>query len=146
MLRQVFPNATFWPPATESEISTAESELGIRIPAQLRTLYLICNGFREDRGNTKYLLSLIEDDFIGSLVTVTRSMWTEFQVPNLRPFVFFGVSSGGASWGIDWKRPTDVIAYHHHMENEYEVVGTDVVEVFRTDYARYEELEQWGQP
>src|SRR4051812_40679321 len=75
VLRQVFPNGRFSPPATESEVAAAETVLGLRLPEQLRRLYFECDGFREDRGNAKYLLSLTEQDFIGSLVSTTKFMW-----------------------------------------------------------------------
>ena len=69
--------------------------LGIGLPDQLRVLYLECNGFREDRGNAKYLFSLTDDGFIGSLVGITKFLWAEVKHPNLKSFVFFGSSSGG---------------------------------------------------
>ena len=140
MLRQAFPNGRFSSPATESEVAAAESALGLRLPDQLRRLYFECDGFREDRGNAKYLLSLNEQDFIGSLVSTTKFMWTEFKIPDLRPFIFFGSSSGDHCWGINPQRASEIIAYHHNMEDQYEVVGTDIIEVYRADYARYEEL------
>jgi hypothetical protein len=140
LLREAFPNGRFAPPATEATIAAAEAALGVRLPEQLRQLYLICDGFREDRGNSKYLLSLLNEDYIGSVVTITKFMWTEFTKPDLRPFIFFGSASGGESWGINVERPHEIIGYHHHMEDEYEVLGSDILEVFRADYARYEEL------
>ena len=139
MLRQVFPNGRFWPPATEDEIKAVERMLGVPLPDQLRQLYLICDGFREDRGNAKYLFSLVEQDFIGSLVSTTNFLWTEFKTLDLRPYVFFGSSSGDECWGINIHRPNEIIAYHHHMEDAYEVVGSDIIEVYRADYARYED-------
>jgi hypothetical protein len=117
-LRDVFPNARFSPPATEQRIAEVESALGVKLPEELREFYLECDGFREDRGNAKYLLSLIEEDYIGSLVTITKFLWQEFTVPNLRHFVFFGSSSGDECWGIRWRSPHEVIAYHHHMGDD----------------------------
>ena len=61
MLRVLFPNGRFSPAATETQIASVEAELGVRLPEQLRRLYLECDGFREDRGNAKYLLSLTEE-------------------------------------------------------------------------------------
>ena len=86
-------------------------------------------------------LSLFDEDHVGSLVSITRFMWSEFTTPDFQPFVFFGTASGGATWGINLQCPSEIIAYHHHMEDEYEVVGSDIIEVYRADYARYEELE-----
>jgi cell wall assembly regulator SMI1 len=64
--RQLFPNGRFFPPATEEQIVRVETELGMRLPDQLRRLYFDCDGFREDRGNAKYLLSLSDEDHIDS--------------------------------------------------------------------------------
>jgi len=101
MLRTPFPNGRFSPPATEAAIVDAESQLGVQLPSQLRALYLICDGFREDKGNAKYLFSLTDEDFIGSLVSITKHMWAEWKTPDLRPFLFFGSSSGDDCWGIN---------------------------------------------
>ena len=137
-LRDVFPNARFSPPATEGVIAEVEATLGIKLPRELRECYLQCDGFREDRGNAKYLLSLMEDDYIGSLLSMTTFFWKEVTTPNLKDFVFFGSSSGGECWGIRWQVPHDIIAYHHHMGDEYEIVGTDIPEVWKADYALYD--------
>ena len=93
-LRDVFPSAQFSPPATAEMIAEVESTLGITLPKELRQFYLECDGFREDRGNAKYLFSLIEEDYIGSLLTITRFFWQEVTIPNLKGFVFFGSSQG----------------------------------------------------
>lgn len=113
----------------------------MRLPEQLRRLYRECDGFREDRGNAKYLLSLTEVDDIGSLVSVTEFWWAEWRVPDLRPFVFFGWSGGGDCWGVNTVRPAEVIAYHHNMGDVYEVVGSDMLALYLADYRKYEELE-----
>src|SRR5262245_6201312 len=136
--RELFPNGRFALPATDDQIAAVERELGVRFPDQLRRLYLDCDGFREDRGNAKYLLSLTDDDFIGSLLKMTR-FWWEKSPPKLdfHTYVFFGSSSGDESWGIDCRDGTTIIAYHHHMEDEYEVIGRDILDVWRADYGKY---------
>ncbi len=139
-LRALFPLGHFSPPATEATVLSVEAELGMRLPEQLRRLYFECDGFREDTGNAKYLLSLRDEDFIGSLLSITKFMWAEFERPDLKSFVFFGSSSGDEAWGISTRIPNQIIAYHHHMEHEYQVVGSDIITVFEADYARYEEL------
>lgn len=142
MLREIFPRGRFAAPATSEAISSAEATLGVRFPAQLRALYLECDGFREDRGNAKYLLSLTEEDFIGSLITATQFHWEEIRMSwpqlDLRPYIFFGSSSGDEAWGINWRQPDQVIAFHHHMEGAFEIVGVSIVEVYKADYARYD--------
>ena len=141
MLREIFPQGRFASPATNEAISSAEAALGVRFPAQLRALYLECDGFREDRGNAKYLLSLTEEDFIGSLISTTRFHWEEIGTfwpqLDLRPYIFFGFSCGDEAWGISWRRPDQIIAFHHHMEGDFEVAGASIVEVYKADYARY---------
>ena len=140
MLKGIFPHGRFSPPATEDAISAAESVLGVRLPDQLRSLYLECDGFREDRGNAKYLLSLTQDDFIGSMMTITKYLWNEVKTPNLASFIFFGSSSGDDFWGINSQKPTEIIAYHHNMGDHYEIVGSKILDVWLADYALYDEV------
>ncbi len=141
-LRDKFPNARFSPPATEETIGKVEAALGITLPEQLRRLYLECDGFREDRGNAKYLFSLFDEDHIGSLVTMTKFFWNEVKAPCLTAFVFVGSSSGDECWGIRWQHSHEIIAYHHHMEDKYEEVGVNIIDVWKADYARYDEIDQ----
>jgi hypothetical protein len=84
-------------------------------------------------------LSLGEDDGIGSLITVTRALWSSSAGPKLRPFVFFGSSSADEYWGIRIAFPHEVIAYHYRMEDEYEALGNDIVAVYQRDYDLYDE-------
>jgi hypothetical protein len=65
--------------------------------------------------------------------------WSEWKdrLLKLGDYVFFGSSSGDESWGINWKREGEIIAYHHHMENEF--VGDTIVEVYLADYAKYDD-------
>ena len=138
---RAFPLAHLSPPAAEQAIAAAKAMLGILLPGRLPERYGECNGFREDRGNAQYLFPLLGSDAGGgSLVGMSRFMWTEFQKPDLRPFVFFGSSSADETWGVRLDGPAEVIAYHHHMEDRYEVVGSDILEEWRADYARYEQF------
>ena len=142
-LREVFPTGRFGAPAGEGEIAAVEAQLEVRVPEPLRRLYRQCDGFREDRGNAKYLLSLTEEDTIGSLLTQTRFYWREWPVHqptlDLRPFLLFGFSSGDEIWGIDWRTGERIIAYHPQMGAVYETVGSDILAVYQADYALYNE-------
>jgi hypothetical protein len=124
-LRPLFPNGKSAPPATERQIIAVESALEVQCPEQLRAPYPEWDGFREKCGNAKYRLSLTDDDFIGSLVTLTRFHWTELKEywPRLdsRPYIFIGSSSGDNMWGINWKGPQQIIAFHHHLEGKLEL-------------------------
>jgi hypothetical protein len=42
----------------------------------------------------------------------------------------------------NWQHPHEIIAYHHHMGEEYEIVGSNIMDVWKTDYARYDEIDQ----
>jgi len=141
MLRELFPSGRFSAPASAAQIADVEEQLGIKLPLQLKELYVECDGFREDRGNAKYLLSLTEEDQIGSLLGMTRFWWSEWKdrLPKLGDYVFFGSSSGDESWGINWKREGEIIAYHHDMENDVEILGDTIVEMYLADYAKYDD-------
>ena len=141
MLKKFFPHGTFSPAATNDQIAAVELALGVKFPEQLRNLYLQCDGFREDKGNAKYLFSLTEEDFIGSLKSMTEFCRSEFKeiwpTLDLTPFIFFGSSSGDEMWGIRWREGKEVIALHHQMEGTYEVVDSDILSVYEADYSRY---------
>lgn len=136
-----FPRATFAPPATEAQVVAVETALGVRLPEQLRRLYFECDGFREDRGAVSFLHPLAGSGAAGSLLEGTRFFWEDHPGwPDLRSFVFFGRSGGDDNWGINWKKPSEIIAYSHHMMDEFEVVGSDILEVLANDYAEYDKL------
>jgi SMI1 / KNR4 family (SUKH-1) len=142
LLKEHFPGGRFSSPATEHEIVQAEREIGVRLPDQLRQLYLECNGFREPLGQAQYLLSLTEEDGIGSLVRTTAFWRHEFPAiypscPDFSRFIFFGSSSADEAWAID-QDGTSVIAYHHWMAEEFEVKGQDIAQVFLDDFEQYE--------
>ena len=146
-LKEIFSAGHFAPAASVAEITQVENELGITLPDQLRALYLQCDGFREPRGNSKYLFALLDEDSIGSLVSVTRFWWHEWNeiVPDrvridFRPFVFFGSSIADHTWAIRWNGPAEIIAYHHHMESQYEIVGSDIITVYQRDDALCDKL------
>ncbi len=129
-------------PAQTDEIERAEIDLGVSFPNALRELYLECDGFREPKGNAKYLLSLANEDFIGSLIETTRSLWANHEYwkrTEVDPtdFIFFGYSSADEVWGIRIDAPHDVIEYHHGQEDEVTYLGPDVIKVFRNDFQKY---------
>lgn len=74
------------------------------------------------------------------MVRITRHIWDQSR-PDLRRFVFFGSSSADEWWALHVERPTEIIVYTPRMGGEYEVVGTDVIDVWREDYALYGEVE-----
>jgi hypothetical protein len=78
-----------------------------------------------------------------TLGVVLREEWPRITWPgypmDFSPFVFFGFSSGDRVWGIRWQGPSEIIAYHHNMEDEYERLGLDILDVYRRDYSSYQE-------
>jgi len=138
----------FRPPAPGEDIVRVEEELKIALPSQLRTLYAVCDGFRESKGNAPYLLPLLYDDGAGSLLKVTKFYWSEWKNhwPNLdfKPFIFFGLSGADEHWGMKYNGSNGIIAYNHHMEDEYEKLGTSIVEVYAGDQRKYEEIDEEG--
>ncbi|MRT29767.1 SMI1/KNR4 family protein [Herbaspirillum sp. CAH-3] len=134
MIKEQFPGWRFSAPSSAAAIESAEVDLGIRLPEELKVLYMQADGFRESIGNSSYLLPLDE------LVGVTTSLWMEWEgfrpEFDIKPFVFFGLSSADEAWGINWKRPGEIIAFHHHMEGEYELVGSTILEVYKADFEK----------
>jgi hypothetical protein len=59
---------------------------------------------------------------------------------NSSRFIFFGTPSRDELSGLSLAGPATIIAYHHHMEDEYEVVGADIFQVFVADEKKYQEL------
>ena len=137
MLKEHFPDWDYGAPASAEAISDAEKKLGVRFPEQLRALYLEANGMRESLGNAAYLLPLVD------LVSTTKSEWAEWEGVrpefDLKPFIFFGLSTSDEAWGVNWMQPGQVIAFHHHMEGAYEVVGTNIADVYRTDFTQFKD-------
>jgi hypothetical protein len=88
-LKNIFPDARFNCPATMAEIELTESELRIKLPKQLTDLYLETDGFRENMGNSQYLLSLRGRDE-SPLIEVTRFYWGEIEFDNfnVKDYVF----------------------------------------------------------
>jgi hypothetical protein len=143
MLRDIFPGWRYSSPATPEAIAGVEAALSARFPSELKALYLESDGVRESLGSAAYLLPLTAE--VGeSLVRLTRFYWGEgteyWPQLDFSRFIFFGSSSSDHAWGINWKQPGQVIAFHHNMEDEYEDVGTNIIDVYRKDFAWFESL------
>lgn len=145
-VKATIPNARTSEPATMNEIREAETLLGVNFPEPLRDLYLECDGFREPKGNAKYLLSLTEEDFIGSLVNTARWLWSDEEywrstAVNPAEFIFFGYSSADEIWGIRFEAPHKVIQYHRSQGDEVTNLDEDILGVYRSDFQKYEDLD-----
>jgi hypothetical protein len=144
MVKDFFVNGRFRPPATEDEIKQVESELAIQFPNMIRELYLSFDGFREAIGNSAYLLPLMQNEGASSVLEFNKFMREEYikYYPNLdfSNYLFFGSSSGDESWAINLTNQSQIIAYHHHMENEYEIVGDNILDVYINDQKEFEKV------
>ena len=109
----------------------------------LKKLYLSFDGFREGIRNSAYLIPLKYNEGAGSLVETNKFYWGEYMeyYPklNFKNYLFFGNSSKDESWAINLNNETEIIAYHHHMEDEYEIVGNDIFEVYINDQNSFHE-------
>lgn len=143
MLREIFPDWGYASPALPEAIARVEATLGVRFPSELSALYLEADGVRESLGNASYLLPLAAEGS-ESLIRLTRFYWTEgaeyWPQLDFSRFIFFGSSCRDHAWGINWKQPGQVIAFHHNMEDEYEDAGTNIIDVYRKDFAWFESL------
>ncbi len=63
-----------------------------------------------------------------------------WELVDLSRFIFFGSSSADETWGISLDDPAKIIAYHHHMEGEYEIVGADILQVYLDDEKKFLEI------
>jgi hypothetical protein len=140
-IRKHFPEAQFRPPATVDEILWVEQQLRIHLPEYLRRMYLAFDGFRAPKGNASYLLPLTEDEGAGSLVATNLFFRDNFSniYPhlNLRRFVFFGVSGPDKYWATSLAEPSEIIHYDLDVGSEYNVAGSDILQVYLSDQQRY---------
>jgi hypothetical protein len=124
-IRSHFAGRRFGAPCTPEQIAAAEAKLGIRMPDPLRELYLAFDGFRGPT-NAQYLFPLVSCTDRGSSLFEMTRFFRDWKLVNLSRFVFFGLSTADENWGISVDDPRKIIAYHHHMEDKYEVVGSDI--------------------
>jgi hypothetical protein len=53
--------------------------------------------------------------------------------PDFSGYVFFGSSTADLNWAISTKGPEHVIAYHHHMEDRFDVLDGSILDAFAQD-------------
>jgi len=138
-IREHFPDGIFAPPCTLNTVVAVESALGVSLPQPLRELYLAFDGFRGP-GNAQYLFPLAHCVSPGSSLLALTQFFRDWESPDLSRFIFFGSSTVDHAWGLSLDDSRKIIAYHHHMEDEYEIVGSDIYEVYIADEQRYRRL------
>jgi len=135
-IREHFSSAIFGAPCTIEDIAAAESTLGITLLGSLRELYLAFDGFRGP-GNAQYLFPLLNCTDGGSSLLAMTELFRDWKSPDLSQFIFFGSSTADESWGLSLDAPRKIIAYHHQMEDRYEIAGSDIYEAFVADEQRF---------
>jgi cell wall assembly regulator SMI1 len=137
-VRSHFSNGQFGQPCAAEHIARAEEALGVLLPEALLDLYRAFDGFRGPT-NAQYLFPLFSCIDGGSSLCESTLFFRDWRMVDLSRFVFFGSSTADESWGISLNDPKKIIAYHHHMEDEYEVVGSDIFQVYLADEKKCQE-------
>lgn len=140
-IKAQFPKGLFRPPATAEEILWVERQLKLHLPDQLRKMYLSFDGFRDNATNSAYLLPLTVDEGAGSLVATNIFFRDNYSAIypdlNLKRFIFFGMSGGDKYFGINLDNPSEIITYDLEVGTKFEVVGSDILEVYAADQKQY---------
>lgn len=132
-LRSAFPDAQFSVACTAEDIVRAETELGVAIPEQLRALYLESDGFfQKDAMGMSSLNYLVHET--GKLWGLHEVLVGE-QLPDFKPFLFFGTPSAGGWFGVRYTQPYDVVSW---LPNEpyFKPLGTSILDALKSDYAK----------
>lgn len=111
-------HATFFPPADVSALQAAEAQLGVFLPAELRSLYAQSNGVRGE-----YELGLIwsvEQVLADNLVFRTQAGFRELYMP-FEPLLFFADAGNGDQFAYtvlagEVRRP-DVFVWDHETDS-----------------------------
>ncbi|MVX67090.1 hypothetical protein GKZ28_25905 [Clostridium chromiireducens] len=143
-IKKYFKNGKFNPPAIKQDIVEVEEKLGIKFPIVLRELYLTFNGFREEIAGAAYLLPLKSDKDGSSVLGMNKFFKEEYKqyYPNIdfSNYLFYGSSCSDELWAINLINESEVIAYNHHMEDVYEIVGRNIFEVYIKDQEYFLEV------
>jgi cell wall assembly regulator SMI1 len=131
-VRAYFHHGRFGSPCTQEQIAAAEGRIGMRLPDPLRELYLEFDGFRGPT-NAQYLFPLAQCTDGGSSLCDMTLLFRDWKLIDLSSFIFFGSSSADECWGMSASDPKKIIAYHHHMEDEFEYAGSDILQVYLAD-------------
>jgi hypothetical protein len=118
LVAELYPDHTFAPPASESEIATLESSLGIVLPAELRDLLDESNGVEGP-----YSLGLVWPSrriASDNLTFRTTAGFAEVFMP-FDPLLFFGDAGNGDQFAFailaGAVRRSDVFAWDHETDS-----------------------------
>lgn len=128
-IRQMYPGGLYGPPCTEADIADAEGTLHMRLPADLRTMYLNFNGLWVS-GAPSRLFALLPRHANTSLVKDTLFWRTgPGAVDNI---IFYGMSHKQYYFGVRLTEPQVVVEYNYDLD-EPQVVGQTILEAYIRD-------------
>jgi cell wall assembly regulator SMI1 len=154
-IREALPDAVFYPPATEQEITRVESSLGHRLPEWLRDLYRCTNGIHSSGWNDPILLSLEENEhFSHSLKSWNQSArfdWNQATKDddNVNPAVDDGWGpnhiliigyTNGTNWATDLTESMQIIHYEFSSPSTDCVVAQDLAQCYLEHRLQIEEI------
>lgn len=123
-----YPYADFFPGCSESDIAEAEGLLGLKLPKDLRTLYLYTNGIFIDaslRSKSQWtIFPLLPCDSSESAVKSTLFLWKEPWANDVQNIIFYGLSSKIYFFGIDINKDNAIVEYNYELEKPLKVAST----------------------
>jgi hypothetical protein len=137
-LRAMFTGRTFGPPCAEADIQRAEAALGEPLPPALRELYLAFDGFRGST-DASFLWPLFAEEGLVAMNQFFRGDALFPQELVLR-CLFFGDNGCGPQWGFKSDLPGQVIRWSAAWGEEFEVVGTNLLDVWRVEKQSYDSI------
>lgn len=117
-IRALTPHAAFAPAAVEPDIQGAEARLGVRLPAELRSLYLQSDGVRGeyDLGLVWPLARVVEDNLAFRGNADFAAMYMPFE-----PLLFFADAGNGDQFAYTVLagevRRLDVFVWDHETDS-----------------------------
>jgi hypothetical protein len=142
-VQRAFPNATLGAPCAAASLAKAEARLGHAIPEQLRSLYLVFDGFLGPT-NAPFLLPLLQPARAGaeSLTSYTEFFRTEPGMPAwLQHAVVVGDNGTGTGWFVLLNEGNHVVRWDAEWE-EFESVEGNLLDDWCREKAFYESLKR----
>ena len=141
-VRRHFAGYPFGEPCTEDQLARAESLLRQPIPPVLRRLYLDFNGFLGPT-NASFFWPLC-DPKPGDIALVEMNRFfrdeTVFPQELTSKCLFYGDAGIGGQWGLKNDLPGKIILWNAEWGEDYEVVGTDLLQVWVAQKQEYDVL------
>jgi hypothetical protein len=141
-VRHHFADYPFGEPCKLAEIARAESLLGQPIPTVLRDLYINFDGFLGPTG-ASFLWPLFEKKpGRGALVEMNRFLRDDDIFPKAltSKCLFYGDAGVGSQWGVKADLAGKIVLWDAEWGEDFEIVGTDILEVWLEEKRKYDEL------